>query len=959
MLSAPDSRQEKMSRKRALDELLRVEGTTLAEWVQEQLDLLAGDPPQLPSYPEAESAADLQNPTAALRALRRMDWAFSADDTLYLSHDVHPYPAKFIPQIPGSLIARLSLRGELVMDPFGGSGTTALEAARLGRRALSVDANPLGSLIGRVKTARLDSAGSAELRALAAVIRGRLQGRPSAAESWLQEFSAHVPAIHNIEKWFADWPRAELALIRACIQRLIDPVARDVASLALSRTVLKVSNQESETRYVSVARDIPGGFALARFLHELGLVIERVTRTAEEVQYGVVEFVTADSRNLRSWEFPADSIDLIVTSPPYGNANDYHLYHRFRLYWLGHDPQALAGIEIGSHLRHQREGTGFREYMADVAESMRSMFRLLKPGRYAAIVVGDAIYEGERFNGAHEFSRVAKKLGYEHVGSINRPVHGTKRSFQAGRRAEQESIVILRKPVAPVALVLRPPKYRMWPYEVDLRRREAVALLGDARGNAQADLRVECDPYTATRARRLAFSRGLSFGVHNEMTWQEALENGLRTEGSSRKDPKYVTHGVHAYKGKFYPQLAKALINLSGCAEGASVLDPFCGSGTTLLESRLNGLAAFGLDLHPLAAKIARAKVEIIDVPPSIVRDVATAIDSRIESAPSNLDDGRDQFKSRAVDEIEHWFADPVVTKINWLLANIRALSYGVLQDLLEILLSDLLREVSHQEPADLRIRRRKTPLQDADVLGLFRGRLTTQLTRLESFWRVRGYSPYRFWPSAIANGDARETSAFKELDLQESSVDLVLTSPPYATALPYIDTDRLSLLVLFGTIGADRRPLEQALTGSREISLGQRRELEKELDVDASAFLPDKVLRFVRKLRRDNSADGVGFRRQNLAALLYRFFGDMDAVLRNIYRVTKPGAELVMVLGNNYTKVEGVARTIPTSAFLLDMAQESGFEKVESIPITVTKENVLHSKQAITHNTVLRLRRA
>ena len=86
------------------------------------------------------------------RQLRGVDWAFSDANTLYLSHDIHPYPAKFIPQIPATLIATLSAPGDCVLDPFGGSGTTALEALRLGRRALSVDANPICEIIGRVKT---------------------------------------------------------------------------------------------------------------------------------------------------------------------------------------------------------------------------------------------------------------------------------------------------------------------------------------------------------------------------------------------------------------------------------------------------------------------------------------------------------------------------------------------------------------------------------------------------------------------------------------------------------------------------------------------------------------------------------------------------------------------------------------------------------------------------------------
>jgi len=95
------------------------------------LDLPKSARSKIPVYPE--EALFLLSPSAVVERLRRLDWAFEKDDTGFLAHDIHPYPAKFIPQIPGTLIAVLSARGELVLDPFGGSGTTALEAIRLGR----------------------------------------------------------------------------------------------------------------------------------------------------------------------------------------------------------------------------------------------------------------------------------------------------------------------------------------------------------------------------------------------------------------------------------------------------------------------------------------------------------------------------------------------------------------------------------------------------------------------------------------------------------------------------------------------------------------------------------------------------------------------------------------------------------------------------------------------------------
>jgi hypothetical protein len=138
-----------------------------------------------------------------------------------------------------------------------------------------------------------------------------------------------------------------------------------------------------------------------------------------------------------------------------------------------------------------------------------------------------------------------------------------------------------------------------------------------------------------------------------------------------------------------------------------------------------------------------------------------------------------------------------------------------------------------------------------------------------------------------------------------------------------------------------------------------KRDELEQRIESIEGEFLPAKVRTFIKKLYRDNSKEGVGFRRRNMPALLLRFFVDMSLVFDNLYEVTKTGAEVMMVLGNNSTSVDGEMREIPSVQFCSLVGQASGFEKVELIPITVTKEAVVHSRNSITDNTVIRLKKS
>ena len=391
-----------------------------------------------------------QQPTAISR-LETADWDFASATTSYLTHNIHPYPAKFIPQIPNMLIQELSSVGDTVADIFCGSGTTLLEALQLKRHAVGVDANPLATLISKAKTTVL---GQPSLDAVAEHLHTteRLAAsiEPNTADLFSQglPFKSHGwrPASDVCDVWFDPHVVEELAEIKALIDTVPDESARNLCTVAFTAIVVSVSRQDSDTRYVRRKKDIAPGDTVRKYLRQLD-----AAKVAAEKLTDVVEarfscnVVTANILNAP--DLPP--FDLVVTSPPYPNAFSYHLYHRTRLLWLGLDPKPFKDIEIGSHRKYSAKGPR-RATVATFAAELASIFgwlrRRLTDRGHVCFVVGDSTLAGQRVDNATLVAMTGADHGFVELARISRSIAATRKALNpkiGGIKSEQ--VVILQK----------------------------------------------------------------------------------------------------------------------------------------------------------------------------------------------------------------------------------------------------------------------------------------------------------------------------------------------------------------------------------------------------------------------------------------------------------------------------------------------------------------------------------
>ena len=155
--------------------------------------------------------------------------------------------------------------------------------------------------------------------------------------------------------------------------------------------------------------------------------------------------------------------------------------------------------------------------------------------------------------------------------------------------------------------------YRYYPYERELARREVSTLLPTAKVEESENGIRLLGAVDRKVADRLVYFRSITDGQKTAPTMQAKLER-VNGNGVNRQSTRYSAHGLHEYKGKFNPQVARAILNVLGIPVGARVIDPFCGSGTSLLECAHLGMRAIGADINPLAVFISNAKLTAINL---------------------------------------------------------------------------------------------------------------------------------------------------------------------------------------------------------------------------------------------------------------------------------------------------------------------------------------------------------
>jgi hypothetical protein len=432
---------------------------------------------------------------------------------------------------------------------------------------------------------------------------------------------------------------------------------------------------------------------------------------------------------------------------------------------------------------------------------------------------------------------------------------------------------------------------------------------------------------------------------------------GEVTKLHSARRLRFGPHDIHEYRGKFFPQLVRALVNYAGLKPGSIVLDPMVGSGTTTTEAFALGMSGIGIDMNPLSALIADVKSNLaMGLSNLELRAVKKFLDSvPSKSTGKNYEDIWDETTA---EYLERWFAKPALSDIATILRLIDSDRNAIRRKLYLVALSGILRAVSYQNEDDLRVRKIEKPYKAGNAFKLFAERLDVIYLQLERYSEVQSNQNHSaIKPSfiEIRQGDARiSNEVFKEFI---GKVDCVITSPPYATALPYLDTDRLSLLSLRLLEKEDLKHKESLMIGTREVSEKTRKNWW-DYYLENKSVLTREINSLINKVAEANHEEGIGFRRRNLPALLGKYFLDMERNFEATLKLLKPGSLAFYVVGSNSTSVNDEKLIIQTDVLLYKLAQKVGFEGVELIDMELLSSRDMFRENRGSSEKILVLRK-
>ncbi len=343
-------------------------------------------------------------------------WDFRTANTKTCTHCYHSYPAMMIPQIAERLIVEYGKNAKTLFDPYCGTGTSIVEANLKNINAIGTDLNPLARLIAKTKTTKID------LQILDLYLK-EFNDFSFSLNFGFSKPNIVIPNFNNIDFWFSKNIQEELAIVKQFIDNIKDKSVKKFFYVAFSETVRESSfTRNSEFKLYRMSEKQrnffnPDVFAIfiSKLIRNRKGLIDYLGKTKNiNAQAQIFDFNTVETIQ----NVPEKSIDIIVTSPPYGDSRTTVTYGQFSCManqWLGIenaskiDNKLMGGKTYSIHKiginivdetiekiieQDEKRAREVYSFYKDYYKSIDNVSTTLKNGGYACYVVGNRRVKG-------------------------------------------------------------------------------------------------------------------------------------------------------------------------------------------------------------------------------------------------------------------------------------------------------------------------------------------------------------------------------------------------------------------------------------------------------------------------------------------------------------------------------------------------------------------------------------
>lgn len=282
-------------------------------------------------------------------SLESYNWTFEKSDTQYLTHGLHNYPARMIPKIPDTLLGHYKQtgvieEGDLVYDPFSGSGTTAVEGRLHGLNAEGNDINPFAVMLSEAKAIPLERGKLSEARD--ALVDGLSEDLREVRDAYDESGEVEWLEMPDVrDGWFPEPQLHELTALRDRIDSVEDEFGEAYARffrLVLSHTTRKVSYQRNgeykRYRLAEEDREDHNPDVEAIFTKKLKQNMEKMREYSNRVDHDLDTTIHYSDSRTAVEDVGENEADIVITSPPYGDHQTTVAYGQF-----SQDPALLTG----------------------------------------------------------------------------------------------------------------------------------------------------------------------------------------------------------------------------------------------------------------------------------------------------------------------------------------------------------------------------------------------------------------------------------------------------------------------------------------------------------------------------------------------------------------------------------------------------------------------------------------